>query len=81
MSEDALFQREIVASYVQQPRFIRRDWLAARVEEQFGETGCRFLLLTAEPGAGKSAFVAQLAEDHTGWPVTFIRREIGRAHV
>ena len=37
--------------------------------------GCRFVLLTAAPGAGKSTFMAQLAKDHDDWPRYFIRRD------
>lgn len=39
------------------------------------EPGCRFLLLTGEPGSGKSAFIAQLASRHPGWAVFYIRRD------
>ena len=72
---DDLFFRAIVDSYVKNPRFLRRDWLAGEVEERLRDPDCRFLLLIAEPGAGKSAFIAQLANDHLTWPVYFIRRD------
>ena len=39
------------------------------------DPGCRFVLLTAEPGAGKSGFLAQLADDHPDWPRYLIRRD------
>jgi len=39
------------------------------------EPDCRFVLLTAEPGAGKTAFMAQLAGDHPAWLRYFIRRD------
>lgn len=70
-----LFFRSIVEGYVTNPRFIRRGWLAQEVEKKFQESGCRFVLLTAEPGAGKSAFMAQLAADNLDWPRYFIRRD------
>jgi hypothetical protein len=40
----------------QNRRFVRRDWLAAQLDEKLREPGKRFVLLTAEPGAGKSVF-------------------------
>ena len=70
-----LFFRDVVCSYVAAPRFLRRDWMARAVETQIHDPGCRFVLITAEPGAGKSALVAQLAADHVQWPVFFIRRD------
>jgi tetratricopeptide (TPR) repeat protein len=72
---DDLFFRPIVGSYVNSPRFLRRDWLADELEEHLQSPSCRFVLLTAEPGAGKSAFISQLASDHPHWPVYFIRRD------
>ena len=72
---DDLFFKTLIDGYVRNPRFIRRDWLAREVEEKLQEPDCRFVLLTAEPGAGKSAFMAQLAADNPDWPRYFIRRE------
>jgi hypothetical protein len=72
---ETLFFRPIVEGYVNNPRFLRRDWLAAEVNERLQEPDCRFVLLTAEPGAGKSTFLAQLAYDHPQRPVYFIRRD------
>jgi hypothetical protein len=74
---DDLFFATVVDSYVSKksnPRFLRRDWLEEEVAERLKEPTYRFLLLTAEPGAGKSTFVAQLAYDHPDWPRYFIRR-------
>jgi hypothetical protein len=71
-----LFFGGLVRSYVEEnPRFLRRDWLAAQLDENLREAGCRFVLLTAEPGAGKSVFMAQLAHDHPEWLRYFIRRD------
>lgn len=74
-SEDSLFFGDLVASYVENPRFLPRDWLAGRVGDMLDDPQCRFLLLTAAPGAGKSSFVAQLAAAHPGWLRYFIRRD------
>jgi WD40 repeat protein len=75
---DDLFFATVVDSYVSKksnPRFLRRDWLADAVAERLKVATCRFLLLTAEPSAGKSTFMAQLAHDHPDWPRYFIRRD------
>ncbi|MCZ7567057.1 MAG: ATP-binding protein [Ardenticatenaceae bacterium] len=72
---DDLFFGAAIDTYLANPRFLQRDWLAADVEQRLNDPGCRFLLLTAEPGAGKSAFLAQLARDHPSWPRYFIRRD------
>ncbi len=73
--DDDLFSEDLVRSYVSNPRFLRRDWLAADVNEKLERPDCRFVLITAEPGAGKSTFMAQLAADHSDWPRYFIRRD------
>jgi len=73
-SED-LFFRNVVSSYVDAPRFIRRGWLEQDLQRRLDEPGCRFVLLTSEPGGGKSGFIAQLSADHHDWPVYFIRRD------
>jgi hypothetical protein len=75
---DDLFFEPLVRRYVdpeQNPRFIRRDWLAAALQEKLEKPGTSFVLLTAQPGAGKSAFMAQLAYDHPEWPRYFIRHD------
>jgi hypothetical protein len=72
--QDELFYSTITESYTGNPRFLRRDWLATEVDSGLRDPECRFLLLTAEPGAGKSTFIAQLSHDHPQWPVYYIRR-------
>lgn len=64
---DLVFQ-SIVDSYITDPRFLRRESLAAEVTARLAAPDCRFVLLTAEPGFGKSVFMAQLAADHPDWP-------------
>jgi hypothetical protein len=71
-----LFFSSITDTYIHEnKRFLRRDWLADEVAQRLDEPGCHFVLLTAEPGAGKSVFMAQLAHDHPKWPRYFIRRD------
>lgn len=76
-SKDDLFNLNLIRSYVDKelnPRFVERHWLKQQVEEKLAEPDCRFVLLTAEPGAGKSAFMAWLAHEHPNWCRYFIRR-------
>jgi hypothetical protein len=54
---------------------VKRPWLAKQIEAELARPDCRFLLLTAEPGAGKTAFMAWLAQQHTDWCRYFIRRD------
>lgn len=73
---DDLFFDLLVRGYVEDNRrFVRRDWLAQRLDTKLAEPAKRFVLLTAEPGAGKSVFMAQLAHDHPEWLRYFIRRD------
>ncbi len=75
MDETDLFFREIVHRYVDAPRFVRRDWLVAEVDEAIADDRTRVVLLVGEPGVGKSGLVAQLARDHPTWPVYLLRRD------
>jgi hypothetical protein len=70
-----LFQESVVSAYVDAPRFLERPWLESKAENALAQPACRFLLITAEPGAGKSALMAGLARRHPQWPRYFIRRD------
>jgi WD40 repeat protein len=71
-----LFSQALVRSYVDdEPRFLERSWLADLIEEQLADSACRFLLLTGEPGSGKTALLAWLARSNPAWPRYFIRRD------
>lgn len=71
-----LFFESITDSYVSENnRFLRRGWLAGEVDARLAEADCRFVLVTGEPGVGKSAFLAQLASEHPHWLRYFIRRD------
>ncbi len=77
-TKDDLFNLDLIRSYVNKelnPRFVERHWLKQQVEDKLADPDCRFLLLTAEPGAGKSAFMAWLAHQHPNWCRYFIRRD------
>jgi hypothetical protein len=71
-----LFYLPLIRSYVDENRrFIARPWLAARLVTLLDDPACRFVLLTAEPGTGKTAFLAWLAQQRPSWPRYFIRRD------
>ena len=73
---NTLFFESLVRGYVDEnPRFVRRDWLATELDEKLREQGKSFVLLIGEFGAGKSSFIAQLAHDHPEWLRYFIRRD------
>lgn len=70
-----LFFGTVVESYAGDPRFVPREWLETAIHERLaGGSERPFLLITAEPGAGKSAALAWLARQHQNWPRYFIRR-------
>ena len=75
INEIDLFFESIVDSHVKSFRFLPRHWLVDEVNKRLNNDECRFILITTEPGAGKSAFIAQLASDHPSWLRYFIRRD------
>jgi hypothetical protein len=74
MSED-LFYTDLIQSYVERGRFIPRQWLADELAAKMEQPNCRYVLLTAEPGAGKTAFAAWQAQQNPDWLRYFIRRD------
>jgi len=74
-ASDLLYEG-LIRGYVSgNPRFVARPGLAARVRSALADAGCRFVLRTAEPGAGKTALMAWLARQHPTWPRYVIRRD------
>jgi hypothetical protein len=73
--DQPLFFSDVVASYVANPRFLRRPWLAQAINQLAEDPQTRFVLVIGEPGAGKSTFLAQLADEHPLSLVYFIRRD------
>ena len=61
----------VVDGYVNNPRFLPRQWLVEEVMAALKTV--RFLLLTAEPGFGKSTFMAQLAKENPRWLRYFVQ--------
>jgi WD40 repeat protein len=71
-----LFAEEIVRAYVDDdPRFVERPWLGELIAEKLRDPDRRFLLVTGEPGSGKTALMAWLAKQHADWPRYYIRRD------
>jgi hypothetical protein len=75
ISQDDLFFRDVVRAHVEAPRFVRRGWLADELRELLDRPSCRFVLVTGEPGSGKSGFIAQIAAESPDCLVFFIRRD------
>ncbi|MFZ2537050.1 hypothetical protein [Methanothrix sp.] len=73
--EEDIFYRPLIQRYVDSQYFVERKWLSNKVEAYLKNRDHRFLLLTAEPGAGKTAFMAGLAHQHPYWLRYFIRRD------
>src|SRR4051794_27509164 len=74
----APFQWDLISSYVDAPHFVRRRWIEEQLEAAVG-ADCSFVLLTAEPGAGKTPLTTGLARLHPDWLHYFIRSDSGRA--
>ena len=71
---DLLFER-VVSRHVDQASFISRSWLANRIKRHLTDPNCRFVLLTGEPGVGKSGMIAWLARRHPDALRYFIRSD------
>jgi tetratricopeptide (TPR) repeat protein len=64
--------REVIYRRYDPAAFVGRDWLLTEVERFRQDLGRRQLVIVGEPGSGKSAFIAFLAE-HWNCPRHFIR--------
>ena len=74
-SSDELFSDSLIRSYIEAPHFVERPWITAQIAATLDDPACRFVLLTAEPGAGKSSIIAWLADHHPDWPRYFVRTD------
>jgi len=74
MSED-LFYDGLISNYVGADGYVRRQWLENVILERVSHPQCRYVLLAAEPGAGKSGLMASLAHHHPEWLRYFTRRD------
>ncbi|WP_433256705.1 WD40 repeat domain-containing protein [Streptosporangium sp. CA-135522] len=73
---DELFYRPLVQVYTDDdPRHVERTWLTGVVTALAAEPSHRIVLVTGEPGAGKSALAAALCRDNPAWLRYFVRRD------
>ncbi|MGW0948121.1 hypothetical protein ACWD4O_36980 [Streptomyces sp. NPDC002623] len=68
-----LFFDSVVNGHLSGPQVVERDWLVRSVEAAVRDGN--HVLLTAEPGAGKTGLMAALARRHPGWLRYFVRRD------
>ena len=66
---------ELINGYTADPQFIRRGRLEQLVLDAVSDQEHRIVLITAEPGAGKSGLLASLARQHPDWLRYFLRRD------
>ncbi|WP_436767971.1 hypothetical protein, partial [Streptomyces sp. URMC 123] len=57
------------------PDFVERSWLYDRVARALDTEAARYVLVTGEPGAGKTSLLAGLARTHPDRPRYFVRRD------
>jgi hypothetical protein len=55
--------------------FVERTWLYDEVERALRADGGGYVLLTGEPGAGKTSLLAGIARAHPEWLRYFVRRD------
>ncbi|MGQ0775856.1 MAG: hypothetical protein ACT4NY_15795 [Pseudonocardiales bacterium] len=65
---------EVVTAYTG-PEFVERPSLQQRIHEFLGAESGQYLLITGEPGAGKTSLLAGMARDHRDWLRYFVRRD------
>jgi WD40 repeat protein len=69
-----LFDLQFITRHVNRDRFVDRTWLRDRIKAELDDPQCRIVLVTGEPGAGKTTLMASLADREPGWLRYFIRR-------
>ena len=72
---DLLFFRDVVRSYTDDPRHLRREWLGELVREKLQQSQPRYVVLAGDPGSGKSSLIAQYASDNPGTMIYLLRRD------
>lgn len=72
---EALEYDSLIRAFVDDPKFVAREWLTSEVLASLADPKKNFVLLTAESGAGKTGLSASLAHAHPDWLRYFIRRD------
>lgn len=72
---DPLFFRDVVRSYTDDPRHLRREWLGELVRKKLQQSQPRYVVLAGDPGSGKSSLIAQYASDNPGTMIYLLRRD------
>src|SRR6266571_2648194 len=62
--QDIFFNEVIHERVEDDPLFIERKWLVSRVDRALNDSSSRFVLITGEPGVGKTTLMAELALKH-----------------
>jgi hypothetical protein len=62
--EDIFFNEVIQERIEDDPLFVERKWLVSRIEHVLNDPSCRFVLVTGEPGIGKTTMMAELARHY-----------------
>src|SRR5215470_9847364 len=75
MNMDIFFESTINAHVLPEGRFVERRWILEQIAAFVADVSCRFVLLTGEPGAGKTALIAGLAQRSPQALRYFIRRD------
>ncbi|TKK70362.1 hypothetical protein FC093_06340 [Ilyomonas limi] len=70
-----IFFEAFIDAYVKDANFVQRPWIENQIETLLNDNACKFVLLTAEPGAGKTAISCALSSGHNNWLRYFIRRD------
>ncbi|MBO0906689.1 hypothetical protein [Arthrobacter sunyaminii] len=73
--DEQLFYEDLIAGYVHSDGYVRRTWLEQEVIDRLGRPECQYVLLVAEPGAGKTGLMAGLADRNPQWLRYFNRRD------
>jgi len=72
--EDILYL-SLIKNYTGSPRYIERQWLADEIRQSMEDKKKQLILITGEPGTGKSAFLSYLLDKNPDWLRYFIRRD------
>jgi hypothetical protein len=57
------------------PDFVERGWLYEQIEDALTVDDCRYVLVTGEPGAGKTNLLAGLGKSRRDWLRYFVRQD------